>query len=252
MLSRRQWLTNSLLAASGAALGSRSQIIEAVQRSSFPIDENELRLMWNENPYGPSKSALEAATQSLFEINRYPDEVQSTLVTRLAEKHNVGEDQIMLTCGSTEILSLMGQYAGLMKGEIVAPWPTFPTLLHFGEVSGARITKVDLAEGDVVDLDAILEKITDETKLVFICNPNNPTSTEVDPEKLREFCMAVPALVKICVDEAYIEYSRARHISQHGSTAGQALKPGDMSHVFQSIWPGRNARWLCYFASRQY
>ena len=113
-----------------------------------------------------------------------------------------------MTCGSTEVLSLLGQHVGLLKGEVVTPWPTFPTLMMFAETAGGSAKHVDLTSEQLVDLDAVYASISPNTRMVFICNPNNPTSTEVSPEALRRFCRRVPSDVMICVDEAYIEYSK--------------------------------------------
>ncbi len=113
----------------------------------------------------------------------------------------------MATAGSTEILSLLGQHVGLIKGEILLPWPSFPTMANFGEICGASIRKVDIGKDDRIDLKKLLLSINDQTSLIFICNPNNPTSTEVDNDELKSFCRSVPQNVLICIDEAYIEYS---------------------------------------------
>ena len=88
------------------------------------------------------------------------------------------------------------------------PSPSFPTMAMFGANSGATIKKVPLDDQNRIDLDRTLAAISDKTKVVFICNPNNPTSTEVDNAALKTFCRAVPKNVLVFVDEAYIEYSK--------------------------------------------
>lgn len=207
-ISRRKWLQKSLFASSAVLIGSRASAFDFLEKptSTYAFQEI-LRLNWNENPYGPSQSALEAATKALGSANRYPDELNNKLSAAIASKLGVNKDEVMLTAGSTEVLSLLGQHAGLLSGEIVTPWPSFPTLMHFGEVSGASVKHVALDKEERLDLNAVLKSIGPNTRLLFICNPNNPTSTEVDPESLMSFCRSVPDNVLICVDEAYIEFS---------------------------------------------
>lgn len=208
-ISRRKWLRNSLFASSSLLVGARPGFIalEGSPSSEFQLSEEILKLNWNENPYGPSKSAYHAAKEALERSNYYPDEPIMNLKNALARFLNVETDQLMITCGSTEVLSLVGQHAGLLDGEVVTPWPSFPTLMYFAEVAGASIKKVSLDAENRIDLDATANAISDKTKVVFICNPNNPTSTEQDPAAIRSFCRSVPEDVMICVDEAYIEYS---------------------------------------------
>ena len=208
-ISRRKWLRNSLLASSSLLVGTRASLFEAdIATKQIPDSFEELlKLNWNENPYGPSKSALKAATDALYQSNLYPDQPIADLQQELASFLGVETDQILITCGSTEVLSLIGLHAGLLNGEVVAPWPSFPTLLHFAQIAGASIKKVPLDKEDRVDLKATLEAISSNTSVVFICNPNNPTSTEQTPDAIRAFCRAVPSNVLICVDEAYIEYA---------------------------------------------
>jgi len=213
-ISRRQWLQKSLLASSAVLIGSRASAFDFIEKSTDTYAfQDLLRLNWNENPYGPSQSALEAATKALNNANRYPDALNNELIAAIALKLGVQKEEVMITAGSTEVLSLLGQHAGLLRGEIVTPWPSFPTLMRFGEVSGASVKHVALDAEDRLDLNAILKSISPNTRLLFICNPNNPTSTEVDPESLRKFCRSVPENILICVDEAYIEFS------QHGTKA---------------------------------
>jgi len=111
-----------------------------------------------------------------------------------------------VTSGSTEILTLLGQHVGLQGGEIVTGANSFPTIEMFGQRCGASITKVPMKDYHL-DLDKMKSSIGLNTKLVFICNPNNPTSTELDQAELKSFCRSVPENVLIAVDEAYIELS---------------------------------------------
>lgn len=211
-INRREWMKQSLLASSTILLaGAPVAVGCASERREAEEDElqGKLLLNWNENPYGPSETAKEAVNDMMQFANRYPDEQSQKVRTELAALHGLKADNYLLTAGSTEVLSLLGQHVGLKKGELLAPYPTFPTALRFGEMAGATIKRVPLDKEERIDLERTLNAITDKTTLVFICNPNNPTGTEVPTDELKEFCRRVPKSVLIAVDEAYIEYSKA-------------------------------------------
>jgi len=209
-LSRRKWLQNSLLASSAFIVGG-SKMLDAHPQPSFPMHPGEselIRLNWNENPYGPSAKAIQAVNDAVVKANRYPDRMVGELKELLASDYSLTKNHFLITAGSTEILSLLGQQVGLMQGEILTPYPSFPTMLRFGETCGASIRKVNLTKDHRIDLKAVQAALSEETSLIFICNPNNPTSTEVDKQELMSFCKNVPENVLVCVDEAYIEYSQ--------------------------------------------
>ncbi|MEM7367702.1 MAG: histidinol-phosphate transaminase [Bacteroidota bacterium] len=214
-ISRRFWLQKSLLASSGIFLGtsmtanSMSSFIEA-----YGEEHPLLRLHWNENPYGPSPTTLDAMKEALSLSNQYPDDHIEKLGVELLKKKQTSiaslqkHASVMIAPGSTDILCLLGQQVGLQQGEILTAWPSFPTLTNFGEAFGASIKKMPLDIDQKLDLGRMLDAITEKTSLISICNPNNPSSTEVPHADLMEFCGKVPEKVLVCVDEAYIEYSQ--------------------------------------------
>ncbi len=207
-LTRRKWLQNSLLASSAFLMtGSQTLLADSQLKNNF-TNSGLIRLNWNENPFGPSPKALAAVNEAVKNSNRYPDAMINELKEMLAPDYGLNKNNLLITAGSTEVLSLLGQHVGLLKGEILTPFPSFPTMLRFGETFGASIRKVDLTTDHKIDLKEVLAAISEETKLIFICNPNNPTSTEVENNELKAFCRNVPSDILICVDEAYIEYSK--------------------------------------------
>lgn len=208
-INRRQWLQKSAFTASLLALGCRTNFEAAAKpiQNGF-IQTTPLPLHWNENPFGPSEKATQAVMDIMTKANRYPDDMVAELKGILAQKYAVDNSQVLLTNGSTEILGLVGQQIGFDKGELVIPFPSFPTMAMFAAGSGATIKKVPLTKDKHIDLDQTLAAISEKTKVVFICNPNNPTSTEVDNAALKTFCRAVPKNVLVFVDEAYIEFSK--------------------------------------------
>ncbi|WP_424962132.1 pyridoxal phosphate-dependent aminotransferase [Ekhidna sp.] len=210
-ITRRDWLRQSLLASATMLVAGPhvAQGCASERPKGFSGKDDLILLNWNENPYGPSDVAVQAVSDAMKYTNRYPDEKINELKVKLADKNGLKPANLLLTAGSTEVLSLLGQHVGLQKGEILTPFPTFPTALRFGERAGATIKKVELDSNDRIDLDQTLDAISDKTTMVFICNPNNPTGTELETEDLKDFCRKVPGNVLICVDEAYVEYSNA-------------------------------------------
>ena len=187
-ISRRNWLRKSLLASSAYIVAGNIPVAAIDPYiSQVNLSSEYLRLNWNENPYGPSSKAIEAVTNIMKSANRYPDAMVTELKSILSSDYNLSNEHIIITAGSTEILSLLGQHVGLIKGEILSPYPSFPTLLQFGQSCGATIKKIPLDNENRIDLNSLKSAITNKTKLIFICNPNNPTSTEVSKEALINF-----------------------------------------------------------------
>ncbi len=212
-INRRAWIKQSLLASGTLLVAGTSTAHGFVAPLKNRVEGEPLQLNWNENPYGSSNYAKQAVNEAMQYANRYPDEEMLRVKAELAEKHRMSASNILITAGSTEILSLLGQHVGLQNGEILTPYPTFPTALRFGETCGASIKKVSLDEEDRIDLDKVLDAVSSNTKLIFICNPNNPTSTELPTQDLRSFCRKVPENVLVCIDEAYIEYSKVGEVA---------------------------------------
>ncbi len=178
-----------------------------------PIEELErelgitgsIKLASNENPIGPSTKALEAISKAASGINRYPDGSAYYLKEKLAEKFSLTPDSFFVGNGSNEVIEqLISCFAE--GGEVVYPEPSFAVYPIAVKAHGARGVSVPLKDGFVVDLDAMVKKITTETRLVFIANPNNPTGTMVTDKEFDAFMDQVPASVIVCMDEAYAEY----------------------------------------------
>lgn len=206
-VNRREWMQQSLLASAAVLLAGAAPAYGCSSGSVAFRADGLIHLNWNENPFGPAPSAIKAVNEAMKFANRYPDEMADELKAKLAKRNQVTSEHILLTAGSTEILSLLGQHVALSGGNILTPYPSFPTMLQFGMSCGAGVDKVNLDVNNTIDLDALKNQINTKTQLIFICNPNNPTSTELPTDDLKAFCKSVPSNVLICVDEAYIEYS---------------------------------------------
>ncbi len=208
-MNRREWLTRSgVLAATGFVFGPG--VLSARGRApSAPVPSGRaevIRLHSNENPFGPSPSAREAM-QAAFDLgNRYPAEHYRELTTMIAEAEGLTPDHVLLGAGSHEVLRVAGVAYGLSGGEVVTPYPTYERMGIYAETVGARVHRVPLTPDFDTDLDAMDRRTTNGVKMVFVCNPNNPTGRIVPAEHLRAFCADVSRRAVVFVDEAYHEY----------------------------------------------
>jgi histidinol-phosphate aminotransferase len=173
--------------------------------SAFP--EGVIRLNSNENAYGPSEAARKAIMESLNEANRYPRHFTAALREEIAKRENLTPDHVLLTAGSTELLGLAGLTFGLMKGELVACNPTFDFLMLYAERLGCTWSRTPLTPTYQQDLNGLSKICGVNTRLIFICNPNNPTGVEIPTAELRSFCENMSRIHPLYVDEAYVELS---------------------------------------------
>lgn len=166
----------------------------------------KIRLNSNENPYGPSEKAKLAIQQASIESNRYAFDTQKDLKEILAKWEGVTPDHISIGAGSGDLLCQAGVAFGLEGGSLLSAFPTFPLLMNYAQIFHATWDKVNLNENLEHDYEALAARVTSDTKLVFICNPNNPTGTLVDPIQVKQFCEEVSKKVTVYVDEAYLEF----------------------------------------------
>lgn len=209
-LNRRQWLRRAGLAGAATLAGSWTTLANAPGEAGIPRKFNGdrlIRLNSNENPYGPSVKVREAMMEAFDVAYRYPFSWQQELTNMLAKKEGVTPEHIVVTAGSVEGLRISGLAYSWQGGEIVAADPTFQALLTYAEQFGAYVHRVPL-DDLVHDLDAMDRRITSNTRLVFICNPNNPTGTILPAERLRDFCASVSRRTVVFSDEAYYDYVR--------------------------------------------
>lgn len=214
-ISRRAWFRSTLSLTGGAVLGT--SLVEELMAAPMSKAEalyweedakngQKVRLHSNENPYGPSDKAREAVNRILSEGNRYPFQQSDDLRAMLAAKEGVAPEYIHLAAGSGGILCQTGAAFGLEGGSVVSPYPTFPMLMNYAQVFKARWDKVDLNDKLEVNYEAIAAAVKSDTRIVFICNPNNPTGTWVDPARVKAFCEEVSKKVTVYSDEAYLEF----------------------------------------------
>lgn len=167
-----------------------------------------VKLASNENPLGVSPRAVEAMRNALNEVNRYPDGASFALRSALSRRLGVAEDQLVFGCGGDEILELIAKTVIGPGDEVVYAWPSFAMYPIVIRGMGAQGVPVPLTSEFVHDLDAMAAAVTDRTRLVMVCNPNNPTGTSVGAEAFERFVSALSPDVILAVDEAYFEFVR--------------------------------------------
>jgi histidinol-phosphate aminotransferase len=186
------------------SFGSMNPVLER----SLPVDSDRLiHLDNNENAYGPSSRTLEAIRAALTRVNRYPAIQVEELTEKIASFHGVNAEQVLLGCGSTEILR-MACHAYLGPGkQLLQSTPTFEALEFYARSVGAEVMSLPLTHEFAHDLQGMLGKIASSTTLVYICNPNNPTGSITPRKGLEDFISKLPSTVFVLIDEAYHHYA---------------------------------------------
>ncbi|MES2107197.1 MAG: histidinol-phosphate transaminase [Bacteroidota bacterium] len=238
-LNRRNWIKTSALMAGGLALASGTinklaamPVIRKLGLSPKPAtDETVLlqappamkaRLLANENPFGPSAAAKKAISDSLDTSYQYAFMQMSVLAGKIAQYEGISQSNIMLNSGSTPLLHAAAMHYSKGGKNIITGDPSYEDLPSAAKEHGGNWIKVPLTKEYKLDLDAMEAKVDDNTGLVYICNPNNPTATVVDTQKLKEFCERVSKKTMVFVDEAYIDYLP----DPQGTTCISCIKAG--------------------------
>jgi histidinol-phosphate aminotransferase len=161
----------------------------------------------NESPYPPMPAVQEAVVKALGSLNRYPDPTNSALRRRLSDRHGVPPTRIAIGNGSCDVLLAAGDALLEPGAELVYAWPSFSVYPHLAAASGARAIEVPVDGEHRHDLDAMRREVTVATRLVIVCNPNNPTSTALPLDEIAAFAADMPRHVCVILDEAYVEFS---------------------------------------------
>ena len=173
-----------------------------------------IKLASNENPFGFSDKVGDVLKDGLTNLQYYPDGGAIDLKDVLSDFHGVTKEQLLVGAGLDEVIQIVSR-ALLTKGdEIIVPNPTFPQYAHHAIIEGADVIKVDVnpATGEM-DLEKMIEQITWDTKIIWLCNPNNPTGTYVSQYKIKDFLDRIPEHILVISDEAYQEYVTEEEVS---------------------------------------
>ncbi|MEE1754317.1 histidinol-phosphate transaminase [Streptomyces sp. SP18CS02] len=166
------------------------------------------KLSSNENPYPPLPGVMESALAAAAHFNRYPDMACTGLMEELADRFGVPVTHLATGTGSVGVAQSLIQSTAGPGDEVMYAWRSFEAYPIITQISGATSVQVPLTAGDVHDLDAMADAVTDRTRLIFVCNPNNPTGTVVRRGELERFLDRVPSDVLVVLDEAYREFIR--------------------------------------------
>jgi histidinol-phosphate aminotransferase len=165
-----------------------------------------IKLASNEVPYGPLPGVVEAITDAAAQIHRYPDMGVVTLRETLAEKYGVDPERIATGCGSVALAEHLVRAACLPGDEMMFSWRSFEAYPIIAATSGATAVRVPNEAIHGHDLDAMAAAVTDKTRLILVCNPNNPTGTYLRRDALDAFLEKTPSNVLVVLDEAYREF----------------------------------------------
>ena len=179
-----------------------------------PIEELEreygirdaVKLASNENPLGPSPKAIEAARGCLDTVHRYPDGSGRPLVRKIAAKLNLDPDNIVLGNGSDEIIGMLSRVLLRPGDEVLLPHPTFSMYDIMVRSAGAKPVPVPLDDALRIDLTGVHAGLTPRTRMIFLCNPNNPTGAVITKDEFEAFLRDLPPGIAVVIDEAYIEF----------------------------------------------
>jgi histidinol-phosphate aminotransferase len=176
-------------------------------RRVFAPDGRSHKLSSNESPFGPLPSVVQVIAQAAQDVNRYPDNGSVALTEAIAQRFAVPPEHIAVGCGSVGVTQQLLEAVGEPDAEVLYAWRSFeayPTLVGLSSAAAVTVPLRDEAH----DLPAMADAITPRTRLIFVCNPNNPTGTVVHADELAEFLDRVPADTLVVLDEAYAEYVR--------------------------------------------
>jgi len=177
--------------------------------AGYDLGADMAMLASNESCFAPAPAVLAAAQHALAGVHRYPDPAYGPLRQALADRYGVQAARIALGNGSCDILLAAGEALLEPGAELVYAWPAFSIYPHLAAASGARAIPVALDAEARHDLEAMAREITVSTRLILLCNPNNPTSTALELSRIEAFLQAVPRQVCVILDEAYCEFSLA-------------------------------------------
>ena len=201
--SRRQWLRNTTAALAGVTLAPAIFATEKERYRAAGI----ILLNGNENAYGPSAAARKAMTEAAGSSNRYPDDQVAALKKQVAEFWGVGMENILFGAGSSEFLGLVSLLASSNKGTIITGEPSYRVWNGQAESFGLGFKRIPVAADKTLNLAGMTSAIDVNTKMMYVCNPNNPLGTYVEDRLLRNFVNECSKKCMVLIDEAYTEFA---------------------------------------------
>ena len=195
---------NRRRALQGLVMGTAGLALSQLTMGQVEIPPGQIRLMFNENPYGPSPKALAEVAKILPKTAYYPGAIEDDLMGLFMARHQLDREQVFLASGSNEGLQAAMMAFG-KHGKVISPALTYSDHLQYAEKLGVAVHRLPLRDDMAIDLEAMARAVDDSVSLVYLCNPNNPTGMAIDGDELRSFCREVSPKVPILIDEAYNE-----------------------------------------------
>ena len=195
---------NRRRALQGLVMGTVGLALSPLTMGQVEISLGQIRLMFNENPYGPSPKALAEVAKILPKTAYYPGAIEDDLMGLFMARHQLDREQVFLASGSNEGLQAAMMAFG-KNGKVISPALTYSDHLNYAEKLGVAVHRMPLRDDMAIDLEAMARAVDDSVSLVYLCNPNNPTGMAIDGDELRSFCREVAPRVPILIDEAYNE-----------------------------------------------
>lgn len=172
--------------------------------------EYVIKLASNENPLGPSPKAIQAISSEIAGLNRYPDANATDLKNAIASKYGLVPEQIIVTNGADELITLISETFLEQGDEIIVPTPSFSEYEFGAHLMEAKVIQVPLEEDYQFNVEKIVSSITEKTKLIYICSPNNPTGTYMPKSQLEQILRSLPEHVLLVMDGAYSHFATAK------------------------------------------
>ena len=213
-INRRDWLKTAFLGSAALTLSPLEFLANETPNFNELKNSNEtIRLCFNENPFGTSPKALEAMQKSLSLSSRYDFKLADVLCEKIAGNNNVKKENILVSAGSSFLLELITKYVSLDKGHIIIPDPSFTIFAPIAEFLGMSKSVIELNDKKKIDLEKMKNSIQKDTKLIYICNPNNPTGDLLSRAEIENFIKSIPDNIIVLVDEAYIEFTTQKSLN---------------------------------------
>ena len=206
-MTRRDWINRSGVIIGSSILGTSFGINTLKAATSNSKSNQPVRMMFNENPYGPSQVARRAMRKAFDESNLYSMRgAKAEFKELMAKLNGVTPEHIAVGFGSGEILKKAALMNGIDKGELLSPSLTFETINRYAKTMKSNVKRIPMDRNIAIDLDQMSNKTTRKTKMVYLCNPNNPTGLIMNTNELELFCRQISKKAIVFVDEAYHEY----------------------------------------------
>lgn len=205
-ITRREWLVGGA-AVAGTMVASSIVNAQTVPAPNLaPTPQNPIRAGFNENVYGHSLKAKKVMMEAAETAHLYDFFGQRKLNQVISQMENLPSDHIAIDNGSTPFLEKSAFACAIQQGKVLAPDPTYGSVTGTARMLGVEVVRVPVGEDMAIDLEAMRAAMTDEIKLVYLCNPNNPVPSIIEKNALRDFCIEMSKRALVVIDEAYYEY----------------------------------------------